>query len=136
LAAVSAVSWALYSNLARRWGSPQGGAAPLFVLATACGLGLLRLLRPETTCWSLKGALEVAFMGVVSQGMAYNLWDHGMRRGNHVLLSLSSYFVPVASLLLASVYLAVVPHASVLIGCALVVAGAVICLMSLEASTP
>lgn len=124
MAAAAALSWGLYSNLARRWGDPERGAVPLFALATAAALGLLLLLRPENVVWSARGAAEVAVMGIASLAGAYVLWDLGMRRGDHALLGVASYFVPVASTAVSAVYLGVRPGWNVLAGCALVVLGA------------
>ncbi|MCX5789516.1 MAG: EamA family transporter [Elusimicrobia bacterium] len=124
MALATAVSWGLYSNLARRWGSQEQGAVPLFVLATAASLGLLRWLRPEVSHWTLRGILELCTLGVASLTAAYALWDWGMRRGRHSLLGLCSYFVPVASTLISCVYLGVRPGVHVLVGTALVAAGA------------
>jgi drug/metabolite transporter (DMT)-like permease len=136
MALVAALSWGLYSNLARLWGSPEQGAVPLFVLATALGLGVLRLLRPEASHWTLKGVLELCALGVASLMAAYALWDWGMRRGEHALLSVCSYFVPVASTAISSVYLGVRPGAHVLVGCVLVAAGAIVSRWSLRQPKP
>jgi drug/metabolite transporter (DMT)-like permease len=110
---------------------------PLSILASAAGLGLLRLAWPDaqTPTWTFKPLLEVGVLGVASLAMAYVLWDHGMRRGNHLLLSLASYFVPIVSIALASAYLGVMPGPSLLVGCALVVAGALVCKASLSDRT-
>ncbi|HAH06471.1 MAG TPA: EamA family transporter [Elusimicrobia bacterium] len=131
MAFAAALSWGLYSNLARLWGSAERGAVPLFVLATAAGLGLLRWLNPEVSHWTLKGILETCTLGVASLMAAYALWDWGMRRGSHALLGVCSYFVPVASTVLTSLYLGVKPGLNVLLGCALVVAGALLSRWSL-----
>jgi drug/metabolite transporter (DMT)-like permease len=122
----AAVSWGLYSNLARLWGDPERGAVPLFVLATAAALLVLLLLRPETPRWSVRAVLEAATLGVASLMAAYALWDLGMRRGDHAFLGVCSYFVPVSSTLFSCLYLGVRPGRHVLAGCALVAAGALI----------
>lgn len=132
MALIAALTWGLYSNLARQWGSPEQGAVPLFVLATAAGLGGLRLLRPEVSHWTAKGIAELCVLGVGSLMAAYALWDWGMRRGAHSFLSLASYFVPVASTAITSLYLGVRPGAHVLLGCVLVAAGAMISRWSLS----
>ena len=124
MAGVAALSWGLYSNLARRWGSGERGAVPLFVLATAAALGALRLLRPEVSHWTLKGVLELCTLGVASLMGAYALWDWGIRRGDQAFLGVCSYFMPVASVAIASLYLGVRPGAHVAVGCVLVAAGA------------
>jgi drug/metabolite transporter (DMT)-like permease len=126
-AGAAALSWGLYSNLARLWGSADQGAVPLFALATGAVLGLLRLAFPETSHWTLKGLAELCAIGVASMMVAYALWDWGMRCGDHLLLGIASYFVPVASTLIASAYLGVRPGWGVLLGCVLVVAGALVC---------
>ena len=133
---VAAVSWGLYSNLARLWGDPDRGAVPLFALATAAALGLLLLLRPETPRWSVRAVLEVATLGVASLMAAYALWDLGMRRGDHAFLGVCSYFVPVASTLVSAVYLGVRPGWHVLAGCALVTAGALLSSRALRGEPP
>jgi len=126
MALVAALSWGLYSNLARLWGDPEQGAVPLFALATAAALGLLLLGRPEHPHWTWRGIIEVCAVGVASLMAAYALWDLGMRRGDHGLLSVCSYFVPVGSTLFSALYLRVRPGWHILLGCLLVVAGALL----------
>jgi drug/metabolite transporter (DMT)-like permease len=54
LALAAAISWALYSNLTRRWSGPESdGAVGLFIPATGLILLALRLLTTEPTGWSL-----------------------------------------------------------------------------------
>lgn len=131
LAVAAALTWALYSNLAKRWGSPQAGAVPLFLIVSAAVLALLRLGWTETTVWTPKAAGEVCFLACFQSALAYALWEAGMRRGNHLLLSLASYFTPIASTAFSAVYLHVLPGPSLIVGCALVTAGALICKYSL-----
>jgi drug/metabolite transporter (DMT)-like permease len=126
MAFVAALSWGLYSNLARRWGDAQRGAVPLFALATAAALGLLLLWRPEHPHWTQRAVTEVCALGVASLTFAYALWDVGVRRGNHALLGVCSYFVPLGSTLFSAFYLGVRPGWHVLAGCALVVTGALV----------
>ena len=133
LAAVAAVAWALYSNLARRWGRPQIGAVPLFLLASSAALWLLRTGQIETTTWTVKSVAELGFISVAQSALAYGLWERGMRRGNHLLLALVSYFTPIASTAVAAVYLQVTPGPSLLFGCILVGGGALVCKLSVTA---
>jgi drug/metabolite transporter (DMT)-like permease len=125
-AGVAALSWGLYSNLARLWGGTKEGAVPLFALATGAALLSLRLLRPEAPHWTPKALVELVLLGVASMSVAYALWDEGMRKGDQLLLGLASYFVPVASTLVSSAYLGVRPGWGVLAGSVLVAAGALI----------
>jgi drug/metabolite transporter (DMT)-like permease len=123
---VAALSWGLYSNLARLWGDPERGAVPFFALATAAALGLLLLWRPETPRWTARGICEVCAVGVASLLAAYALWDLGVRLGDHALLGVCSYFVPVGSTVFSSLYLGLRPGRHVWLGCAMVVAGALV----------
>ena len=144
LAAVAAGTWGFYCNLVKRWGRPDAGAVPLFVLATAGGMALLRMAFPDAAMhppgwqpqWSFKACAELGVLALASQAAAYALWDFGMRRGNHVLLSLASYFVPIGSVIVASFYLNVVPGPMLAGGFVLVVAGALICRFSLKDDGP
>lgn len=120
----AALAWGFYSNLARRWGDPEHGAVPLFALATGAVLGLLLLLRPESVTWSTQGVLEIVTLGVASLTVAYALWDLGLRQGDHALLAVASYFVPIASTAVSAVYLGERPGLNVLAGGGLVVLGA------------
>lgn len=135
LAACAGVLWALYSNLARRWGPPvgtqAGDAVPLFLLASAGALFALRLALPEHGAWTPRAIVELTALAIGPMALAYSLWERGVRSGDHGLLGLASYFMPIASLGLASGYLGVVPSAPLAAGCALVVAGAIVSRWSL-----
>jgi drug/metabolite transporter (DMT)-like permease len=127
-ALVAALTWPLYSNLSRRWASGADGAAmPLFILATATVLGLLRLLRPEETHWTPAAALELAYIAVFPTLLAYTFWDRAMRKGDQVLVVSLSYLTPLLSTLISCAYLAVPAGAGLWVACALVIGGAVLC---------
>lgn len=136
LAAAAGVLWALYSNLARLWGPAEGDAVPLFLLASAAALGGLRLSFPEASAWTPQAWAEVAVLAAGPLALAYSLWERGVRSGDHGLLGLASYFVPVASLWIAAAYLEVDPGRSLAVGCALVVAGALVSRWSLAEPEP
>ncbi len=126
LALVAAISWALYSNLARRWSAPEsGGAVELFVPATGLVLLALRLLTSEPTGWSVQAAGEAfALAGVTA--LAYVLWDLSMRRGRLLLVFACSYFTPLLSTLVSCAYLKVSPGPKLWVGCLLLVAGSLV----------
>lgn len=134
LAAGAGLLWALYSDFARRWNSSDQGAVPLFMLASSAALGLLRAFLPEETRWEGRAVAEMIALGVGSMAIAYMLWEAGVRRGNHRLLGLTSYFLPIASLAVGALYLRVWPGAGLLAGGALVVAGALVCKYAINES--
>jgi drug/metabolite transporter (DMT)-like permease len=82
----------------------------------------LRLGTPEATRWTIRGAVEVAFLAVAT-AMGYALWDLAMRRGDIVFVAACSYLTPFFSTLVACAYLRVVPRTSLCTGCLLIIAG-------------
>lgn len=122
LGLVAALSWGLYSNLARLWGSGHGGGVPLFVLGTGVVLLLLCLFRGEGGSWSVHAVLETGVLGL-STALAYLFWDSAMRKGDLILVASGSYFTPLLSTVVSCIYLQVVPGMSLWFGCLLIVAG-------------
>ena len=126
LALAAAVSWALYSNLARRWSEPEGGGAvELFVLATGLVLLALRLVITEPSGWSFRAVCEASGLAAVT-ALAYALWDVAMRRGSLLLVVACSYFTPLLSTVVSCLYLGVSPSPKLWIGCLLLVSGSLI----------
>jgi drug/metabolite transporter (DMT)-like permease len=134
LALLAAVSWGLYSNLSRRWGGEdEGGAVPLFLLASGLLLGVLRLAVPEATTWSARSLLELGYMALLPGMLAYVLWDVAVRKGNLVLVASLSYLTPLLSTMFSIVVLGVKAGPSLWAGALLVVVGALICKKSITA---
>jgi drug/metabolite transporter (DMT)-like permease len=122
-ALLAAVSWGLYSNLARRWGGAQaGGGVLLFIPVAAVVLGGIAALSGETPQWSWRSGLEVGFLGI-SSVIAYSCWDLAMRKGDVVLVATASYFTPLLATFLACCYLGVTPAWKLSAGCLLLIAG-------------
>jgi drug/metabolite transporter (DMT)-like permease len=123
LAFVGAVSWGLYSTLARRWSRPgAGGAVALFIPMTGLTLLVLSLFSRETRVWSARvGGEAVVLAGATV--LAYSLWDGAMRRGNLPLVAACSYFTPLLSTFVSCVYLRVEPGWRLWVGCLMLVAG-------------
>jgi drug/metabolite transporter (DMT)-like permease len=123
LAAIAALTWALYSTLTRRWTSPVNrGAAPLFILATGLVLFLMSLVCPETHLWSLRVRGEVAIFSVIT-GLAYVFWDIAMRQGDVLFVATCSYLTPLLSTAVSCLYLAIVPGVTLWAGCLLIITG-------------
>ena len=126
LALIAAVAWGLYSSLARRWGGPRnGGAVPLFMLATGGVLLVTRLFCTEPTLWSWRVAAEALFMSLATV-FAYVFWDMAMRRGDVVFVAACSYFIPLFSTLVSCLYLRISPGLSLWVGCGMIVLGSLI----------
>ncbi len=123
LALIAAVTWALYSNLTRLLsGAESAGGVLLFLPVAGAVLLGCSLARPEEGAWTLRATIEVVILGA-STATAYHLWDLAMRKGDVVLVAACSYFTPFLATLVSSLYLAVMPGASLWIGCLLLVLG-------------
>lgn len=131
-ALTAAVCWGLYSNLSRKWGAENdGGAVPLFLLASGLLLGVMRLFTPEISHWSAQTLLELAYMAAFPGMLAYILWDLAMRKGNIILIASLSYLTPLFSTLFSTLILRVMPGAFLWLGALLLVTGATICKFSI-----
>ena len=131
LAFMAAITWALYSNLVRRWaGHTEGGAVPLFLLITGLVLTTIRFMFPEESYWTPRVIVELIYMSVFPTFLAYIFWDRAMRKGNIILVASLSYFTPLLSIIISSLYLRVVIKSTLWIACGLVIAGAIICKFS------
>ena len=123
LALAAAISWALYSNLARRWAGPESdGAVEFFLPATGLVLLALCLVVREPTAWTFRAVGEASSLAAIT-ALAYVLWDVAMRKGNLLLVIACSYFTPLLSTVVSCAYLEVSPSPKLWIGCALLVSG-------------
>jgi drug/metabolite transporter (DMT)-like permease len=130
LALVAAFSWALYSNLTRRWAAGVAdSAAPLFLIATGIALALLHGCTASYVRLPLGfGALaQLAYFTLFPTLLAYVFWDVAMRKGNVVLVVTLSFFTPLLSTVISCLYLGVPMGRDLWIASALVIAGAMIC---------
>lgn len=124
LGLVAAVSWALYSNLSRKW-SGNGGAVPLFFMLTGIILAGISWFFPAQPKWSQTVVIELLYSALLPTFFAYLLWDYSMRNGRLILVAAISNFIPILSTVIAIVYLKVAWDAGLILGGLLVTAGAV-----------
>lgn len=128
LALIAAISWGLYSNLSRRWGGEhEGGAVPLFLLASGLLLALMRLFTHETAHWSGPVGAELIYMALFPGMLAYVFWDIAVRKGDIILVESLSYLTPLLSTLFSTLVLNVSTGSTLWLGAGLVIAGALIC---------
>ena len=132
LAATGAIAWSLYCNFCRKWqDEADKSAVPLSLICAGLVLAGFQSVLKEQWRWNASVIPELAFMIVVPILLAYICWDVGMKKGNHSLILICSYFIPILSMVVSSIYLHVLPTMSVWIGAMLVLTGAVICKYSL-----
>lgn len=127
LAFFAAIAWALYNNVTRRYAGGQSGVT-LFFLITAIALWIKFAVsgQPQPMRFSPVVIMEVLFMAA-STAMAYSAWNRGIQHGNMTLLATASYFTPVFSALLASLWLQLTPSFSFWQGVMMVTLGSLIC---------
>ncbi len=125
LALACALTWSAYSVLSRRFRDVPSDAVAGFCLATAA-LGFACHALTEPTVWPATAAQAgaVAALGLGPVGLAFYVWDYGVKNGDIRLLGIASYAAPVLStlLLVATGYAA--PTAALALACVLITGGA------------
>jgi len=125
MALFAAITWPVYSVFTRRFGLGLNGV-PFFLVATALVLWLIHIARAETQLvFDLAGLLQVCVMGTL-MATAYSCWNYGIQYGNLAILATLSYFTPVLSVLLASMWLGIRPDTGFLYGVGLVTLGSLL----------
>lgn len=125
-AAVAAILWAMYTVLTKRFGD-GGNATPFFLLVTAIILWVLYAMGSEPAFhMTFYSGAQVFILGLFMSA-AYSCWNFGIQRGNLTVLATASYFTPVLSILLASVWLNTPPSQGFWYGVFLVTAGSLVC---------
>lgn len=119
-----AISWGLYTNFNRLWGEQDKNALPLFMLLSGIALYALNIFETVQPVWSIKAIVCVILMMSFPIVIANWFWDIAMRRGDAILVASASYFIPVFSTFISSLFLGVPLKLSLIIGCLMVTAGA------------
>jgi drug/metabolite transporter (DMT)-like permease len=95
-----AFTWAAYSLISRKFEAVSTDVVTGFCLATSifslvCHLGL------ETTVWPVSAVqwIAVVGLGLFPVGLAFYVWDHGVKNGDIQILGASSYAAPLLSTL-------------------------------------
>jgi drug/metabolite transporter (DMT)-like permease len=99
-ALVCALTWSAYSVLSRLFGEVRSDAVTGFCMATAVLAALCHLALEETVWPAAAGEwLAVLALGVGPAGLAFYVWDHGVKRGDIRVLGAASYASPLLSTL-------------------------------------
>jgi drug/metabolite transporter (DMT)-like permease len=102
-AAGAALTWALYSVLARRLRAVPSEALIGFCAATAVLAFVTHALLETTVVPSWGALICVLLLGLGPVGVAFVFWDLGMKRGDPRLLGILAYATPVASTIILGV---------------------------------
>ncbi len=127
LAAIGAFIWASYSVVSRRFANVPSESLCITMLgcavpAFACHLAF------ETTIWSLTWVEwgGVLGLGLGSIGLAFVVWDIGMKQGDVALLGVASYAAPVLSTIVLVLAGYTQPSWLLAVSCVLIVVGALV----------
>jgi drug/metabolite transporter (DMT)-like permease len=121
-----AVTWGAYSVLSRRF-----GAVPTDTVGGFCGVtAVLAALCHgafEQSVWPSPGEwLALVLMGAGPTGLAFFVWDVGMKRGNIRALAGLSYATPLLSTVLLIVAGRTQPSVTLGLACLFIISGAVL----------
>lgn len=127
LAFLCALTWAAYSVGSRRFGTVPTEAVALFCLATAA-LSVPCHLIWEVTVWPVGAAGwgAVLALGLGPVGLAFYVWDIGMKQGDIQLLGVASYAAPLLSTLALVLTGAAPATPALALAAALIAAGAIL----------
>ena len=126
LAFAAALLWPCYSVLSRIF-AKGGNALSLFLWAVAATLWLHFFASDEPAMhFGWTGIVQLTMLSALT-ALGYSCWDYGIRHGNLTVMAVGSYFTPVLSALVGTVWLQVRPSWSFWQGVALVTLGSLIC---------
>lgn len=123
LAVLCALTWASYSVLSRRVGAVPTASVAVFCLASAALSLPLHLMLEETVLPATTlGWAAIVGLGLGPVGLAFYVWDIGVKQGDIQLLGTASYAAPLLStLVLVAAGVAAPSH--VLLWAALLITG-------------
>ena len=125
-AVLSAAIWAGYSVLSRRVGTVPTETVGWFCGATAllsllCHAALEQTVVPDAAGWA-----AVVALGLGPVGLAFFVWDHGVKRGDIRALGAFAYAAPLLSTLLLIAFGQGALTAAVGAACLLIIGGAIL----------
>ncbi len=137
LAGGCALTWAGYSVLSRRLGRIPTESVAVFCLLTAL-LSLLAHLAVEQTAWPQDGPgwLAVLALGIGPVGLAFYVWDIGVKQGDIQLLGVASYAAPLLSTLALVGAGVAEPRRSLLVAAVLIAGGGLLAARTSRAAQP
>ena len=100
LAFLCALTWAGYYVLSRRLGAVPTASVAVFCLATSVlSAGLHLAVEPTVWPQSATGWLACLALGIGPVGIAFYVWDIGVKAGDIQILGVASYAAPLLSTL-------------------------------------
>jgi len=127
LALCCAFVWSIYSVASRRLKTAPTEAVAGFCLVTALLAALCHFAFERTVVPSTIGQwAAILGLGLGPVGLAFYVWDYGVKHGDIKLLGVAAYAAPVLSTLILVAAGFAQATASLALACALIVAGAAV----------
>jgi len=127
LALLCALTWSGYSVISRLVGSAPTSSVAVFCVATAIASWGLHFTLEETV-WPVGtlGWISTLLLGLGPVGLAFYVWDIGVKQGDIQMLGTSSYGAPLLSTLVLVVAGIAAPSWGLALAAGLITLGAVI----------
>lgn len=127
LALLCALTWSGYSVMSRKLGHAPTETVAIFCVATAILSGVLHLAL-EDTVWPVgaKGWGSAVALGLGPVGLAFYVWDIGVKRGDIQLLGTASYAAPLLSTVALVAFGIAAPSWTLALSACLITGGAII----------
>lgn len=127
LALACALTWTTYSVMSRRFGDVPTASVAVFCLASAA-LSIPLHVMLEVTVWpaGATGWTSAVLLGLGPVGLAFYVWDIGVKRGDIQLLGTASYAAPLLSTVVLVVAGVAAPSWSLAIAAILITGGALL----------
>lgn len=124
-AGLCALTWSGYSVLSRRLSDVPTDAVTVFCLVTAFLSALLHLALEETI-WpqGARGWTSTALLGLGPVGLAFYVWDIGVKKGDIQVLGVASYASPLLSTFILVLAGITPPTVTLLVAAVLIATGA------------
>ncbi len=127
LALLCALTWSGYSVISRLVGSAPTSSVAVFCMATAIASWGLHFAL-EDTVWPIgaPGWISILLLGLGPVGLAFYVWDIGVKQGDIQMLGTSSYGAPLLSTLVLVIAGIAAPSWGLALAAGLITLGAVI----------
>jgi drug/metabolite transporter (DMT)-like permease len=102
-ALTSSLVWATYSAFSNKLGNVPSGALAGFYAVTAVLSAICSLCFEHPFMPDPRSCIALLALGIGPMGMAYFLWDYGIKRGSPVFLGALSYVCPALSYLFLAI---------------------------------
>ncbi len=131
LAFLCALTWSGYSVVSRKFGAVPTASVVVFCLASAA-LSTAAHVVLETTQWPEApiGWAAILGLGIGPVGIAFFVWDIGVKKGDIQLLGVASYAAPLLSTLALVLAGIATPSWSLLLAAVLITGGAALAAMA------